>query len=537
MKLQQDNAFLVTPYTGLQGLVLLVLTTAWVFAMLFFYHWWFNANHVVDFWKFGIITFLLIWVTLQAAHFLFLTLRARVPNPYLEIPIGWRVAMVVTKVPSEPIPMVQETIRGMLRQGYPADIWLADEDPDQDMITWCNDHQIKISSRKGVPEYHQNDWPRRMRCKEGNLAYFYDKIGYNFYDFVIQMDADHIPQEGYLEEMIRPFLDPSVGYISAPSICDLNASISWSARARLYAEAHFHGLQQAGSTNGFAPLCIGSHYAVRTRALREIGGLGPELAEDHSTTLMMNAAGWHGVHAISAIARGHGPRNFADFAIQEFQWARSLTTILFEFMPTNWYNLPIKKRLHFAISQLWYPLSSLSMLIFLVIPASALYTSTPWVSVIYLDFLWRIMLMIMPLIMISTYLTKLGYARPRSAKFISLESFYFIFVRWPWSLLGCLMALWDQARSQRANFRITPKPGAAGEIRFSSLYSLPYIIFSFFALAPVIFVTNTGSASGYIYFSLINALIYAIVFTIINLSFSREDLSNAESKIMKFESL
>ncbi len=39
-------------------------------------------------------------------------------------------------------------------------------------------------------------------------------------------------------------------------------------------------------------MCIGSHYCVRTCALRDLGGLGPEIAEDHSTSLLMNAGGW-----------------------------------------------------------------------------------------------------------------------------------------------------------------------------------------------------------------------------------------------------
>ena len=74
-------------------------------------------------------------------------------------------------------------------------------------------------------------------------------------------------------------------------------------------------------------MCIGSHYAVRTTALKEIGGLGPELAEDHSTTFLMNAHGWIGKHSIDAEAHGEGPATFADAMIQEFQWARSLAMI------------------------------------------------------------------------------------------------------------------------------------------------------------------------------------------------------------------
>ena len=39
---------------------------------------------------------------------------------------------------------------------------------------------------------------------------------------------------------------------------------SWAARGRLYAEATLHGPMQAGHSGGYAPSCIGSHYAVRT---------------------------------------------------------------------------------------------------------------------------------------------------------------------------------------------------------------------------------------------------------------------------------
>src|SRR5207302_7930091 len=131
--------------------------------------------------------------------------------------------------------------------------------------------------------YHNPSWPRRAKCKEGNLAFFYEVLdGYGRYDFVVQLDADHVPDHTYLTEMVRPFINPAVGYVAAPSVCDANADVSWAARARLYAEAAWHGSVQAGSNDGYAPQCIGSHYAVRSTALRSIGGLGPELAEDFS---------------------------------------------------------------------------------------------------------------------------------------------------------------------------------------------------------------------------------------------------------------
>ena len=111
-----------------------------------------------------------------------------------------------------------------------------------------------------------------------------------------------------LRQMLLAFHDPKVGYVSAPGMCDLNAKKSWTARGRLTLECHFHGSLQAGYNRGFVPMCIGSHYAVRTKALKEIGGLGPELAEDHSTTFLMTVHGWIGIHSIDAEAHVRGRR-------------------------------------------------------------------------------------------------------------------------------------------------------------------------------------------------------------------------------------
>ncbi len=95
------------------------------------------------------------------------------------------------------------------------------------------------------------------------------------------------PQQGYLREMLRPFADPAVGYVSAPSICGNNAQESWAARTRLYTEAAFHGVLQSGYNAGLGTdvhriALRGAHQGACGRW----AGLGPELAEDHSTTLL-----------------------------------------------------------------------------------------------------------------------------------------------------------------------------------------------------------------------------------------------------------
>ena len=245
----------------------------WVVAVIYFWTWWLDPSHNIGTAWYVLNSMVLAWLTAVPLYFLCLYTRASLSRSDIELDPACRVAMVVTKAPSEPWGVVRETLQAMLAQDVAHDTWLADEDPAPDVLDWCAAHGVKVSCRKGVTDYHRTAWPRRTRCKEGNLAYFYDHYGYDHYDLVVQMDADHVPSPGYLREMLKPFVDPRVGYVSAPSICDKNASHSWSARGRLYVEATMHGVMQAAYSNGWAPLCIGSHYAVRTEALKDIGGL------------------------------------------------------------------------------------------------------------------------------------------------------------------------------------------------------------------------------------------------------------------------
>src|SRR5262245_54920531 len=98
----------------------------------------------------------------------------------------------------------------MLAQDLRHDTCLADEQPTEDGPQCSARGGVRISTRFRRADYHQPKWPRRTRCKEGNLAYFYDHFGYENYDFVAQLDADHVPSPTYLRQIMRPFADPRV---------------------------------------------------------------------------------------------------------------------------------------------------------------------------------------------------------------------------------------------------------------------------------------------------------------------------------------
>jgi len=487
-----------------------VMILLWAMGLVFFWSWWLRPEHAASGPQYWLATLALAWLSFLQCFFIAVFPRASKPTGPVPDADRTRVAMVVTKTPSEPLSVLKPTLMAMLHQTYPHDTWLADEAPDAETIAWCETNGVRISSRQNRPDYHRKTWPRRTRCKEGNLAYFYDTYGYARYDFVSQLDADHVPRPTYLAEILRGFADPTVGYVSAPSICAKNAHQSWAARTRLYTEASFHGIFQSGYATILAPMCIGSHYAVRTRALRDIGGLGPELAEDHSTTLLMNAGGWRGVHALDAIAVGDGPANIADLCTQEFQWSRSLVTLLLQYTPRYLAQLPLRLKLQFLFCQLLYPLIAGFMTLFYLMPIVAILFDIRYAEVTFPAFIGHLAPQALVLTLLVYLLKGDGYLRPADGKVIAWEKALFLVLQWPWVLCGCVMALRDTLSGGFVDFRITPK-GEAAQSSLPWRIVLTYAALALGCLVPVLLVDDVAQAQGFYLLSAINGMIYTVI--------------------------
>jgi cellulose synthase (UDP-forming) len=489
-------------------LVLRLLVLGGVGTTLWFWLWWLATGH--GNWTFGseAATALLAWVFGLSAYFFFFVCRMSRPNPRLPLP-DLRVAMVVTKAPAEAWEVLERTLEAMLAQEYagPYDVWLADERPTLETLQWCLAHDVKVSTRHGVDEYHRPTWPRRTRSKEGNLAWFYDQVGYERYDVVVQLDADHVPAPGYLEAMVRPFVDPAIGYVSAPSICDANLAEGWTVRGRLYREASMHGPVQAGCNGGYAPVCIGSHYAVRTAALRDVGGLGPELAEDYSTTLWLQSAGWDGVFNIDAVAHGDGPATLEEMLVQEVQWARSLGTILVRWAPARLRTVRWRARPRLAFALVYYPVAGLVVAMASAAPVVGVLLHTSWGNTSLAGFyihLWPHTVVSMALVL---YLRRCMLLRPVDGKVWSWELALFQLVRWPWTLWGFLQGIYAGRRSKVVNFRVTPK-SVPGVRALPPRYVGPTLVLGSVPAWVVVLVRHPGPALGLMVLATTQALVY-----------------------------
>ncbi|MGX1267822.1 glycosyltransferase [Streptomyces phaeoluteigriseus] len=510
-----------------------LLSVGWWTALVCFWEWWLRDEHRVGWAGFAINSALLLYLSVIPLYFVVVVMRLRVFNPAVAVP-RLRTAFVVTRAPSEPWTVARMTLNAMLRQDFPYsyDVWLCDEDPDREILAWCETNGVRVSCRRGVEAYHRDVWPRRTRCKEGNLAHFYDHWGYRDYDVVAQLDVDHVPHSRYLSEMVRPFADPAVGYVAAPSVCDANAATSWAARGRLHREATFHGPMQLGHSDGLAPLCIGSHYAVRTHALRDIGGIGPELAEDFSTTFLLNSAGWHGAFAIDAEAHGDGPLTFAAMVTQEFQWSRSLVVMLLGMLPRHLRRMPGLLRLRFAFALSYYPLLALTTTAGLLLPPVAAITGRPWINVNYGAFLLHFWAMSFFLVLLTGLLRRRGLLRPVDAPLLSWEGWLFGLTRWPYVAWGAAAALVQRVRPRKVVFKVTPKMRDGME-PLPLRVMLPYLLITVVLSSAAVIGELTGPAVGYVFLCLLGSVSYALVTLVVALLHIREAARSAGVRLYR----
>ena len=378
---------------------------------------------------------------------------------------GLRVAMSVTKAPSEPWSVVENTLKAMIAQdidGYSYDVWLADENPSDDTIAWCLNQGVRISSRKGVAEYDNVDWPRRRRCKEGNLMYFYDKWGYDQYDVVFQFDSDHAPTPSYLKNSLPAFMDPNVNYVAMPNI---NKTGSWISNARQTQEAWYYGPSQMSYSHNYMPMMTGSHYAVRTSALKEIGGIGPELDEDMNTTIMMNSRGKKGVYAGNAIAYGEGPLCLEDAQKQELQWAKSAVISFFRWrhvlIPKD-SQMPAGGILRFFMVRTWYTIQ-LAFSLYMWVFIAPLVFMNKWCSTAdkcTLSFT-NLVIHATPLLFANWgyefMARRYDWLRPVKTPFFSIDLIAYRILRPLWNTIGIMAGIFEMIFNVVPSFSVTRK--------------------------------------------------------------------------------
>lgn len=299
--------------------------------------------------------------------------------------------------------------------------------------------------------------------------YFYDTHGYDGYEFVFQFDSDHTPEPGYLTNSLPAFADPRVAYVAMPSI---NRSGAWISEARQTQEAWYYGPSQMSYSlddrDGwfFMPMMTGSHYAVRTSALRKAGGIGPELDEDMTTTMMLAAHGFKGVYAGDAIAFGDGPETFDDAAKQEFQWARSAIICYIRWrhliFPSSRSDMGPGAWFRVLVVRAWYPLQFTWCFFVWLFGAPLVVYLGSWCAadschVSLLNLALRLLPIGVCQCALEVMARRNDWLRARGTPFWSVDLVVYRIVRPVWITLGVAAGLVELAVGKVPHFGVTPK--------------------------------------------------------------------------------
>jgi len=306
------------------------------------------------------------WAMLAVALFVFSAWRLteRRPPPARA---GTRVAILVPTF-NEPADVLRPTVLGALAVRHvPApEVWVLD-DGDRG---WVSEMCTELGVRRLVRP------APRTHAKAGNLNHAIEHVDA---DFILVLDADHVPLPHALERTMGYFEDERVAFVQAPQVF-FNRGFQHVRAAgdpTLNEQSLFYDVVCRGKDRHDAAFWCGSSAVVRRSALVSIGGVATDtVVEDTHTAMRLHAAGWRSVYHHEVLAVGLAPEEVTSFLTQRGRWARGCFQILRVDNPLWRRGLSWRQRLHYFSSVSHY-FEGPQRLVGLVVPPLVLLTGTP----------------------------------------------------------------------------------------------------------------------------------------------------------------
>jgi cellulose synthase (UDP-forming) len=199
---------------------------------------------------------------------------------------------------------------------------------------------------------------------------------------------------------------------------------------------------------------------------------------------------------------------------QEFQWSRSLMTILLQYTSTYISRLPLALQFQFLFCQLWYALFSVFMLLAFLMPVLALAAGHPFAKVTLADFFLHSLPAEAIIVLLAWRWKSNDWLRPRNAKLFSWEALLFLHARWPWTLAGTLAAIWNRYSRAYVDFRVTPK-GRTSSPSLPMWAVTPYAVLALVSGFSAIVFSDVQNAGGFYFFAIFNCALYSLLLVVV----------------------
>jgi len=375
---------------------------------------------------------------------------------------GRRVAVFVATF-DEDEDVLRPTVVGALaiRNDVAPEVWVLDDGGRE----WVRRMSEELGAR-----YLSRPAPR-LHAKAGNINH---ALEYVDAEFIVTLDADHVPRPELAERMLGHMADPKVALVQGPQ--------AFYNRGFGHPRSHDDPLRNEqsiffdvicrGKDRHAAAFWCGCPSLLRRSALDDIGGVATDtVVEDAHTSLRLNARGWQIVYHDEVMALGLAPEEIGAFVVQRARWARgSLQMLRLEAPRLMRRALTWPQRLEYSASCLHF-LEGIQRLVGLLVPPLVLATGAVPISAspaLYLA-IFAPQLVLVPLA--SKALTR--------GRYRLIEGERYSLVR----MEGYIRALAALPRGRGAGFSVTPKGARAGGSPVARALRLPILIGAFTLLA------------------------------------------------------
>lgn len=264
---------------------------------------------------------------------------------------------------NEPVYMVRETALCAMQIRYPHKTYILDDGNRAEMEELARDlgcYYIKRNSRE--------------HAKAGNLnnALFGPTDG----EFIVLLDADHVPGPDLIDDTLGLFEDPRVAVVQTPqdfyNLDSFQHRTDWKQEYSWQQQELFFSVIQPGKDYWNAALFCGSPAIARRSALQSVGGFATgTVTEDFHTSVRLQAQGYRVVYFNCTVARGLAPQTFGFFAGQWLRWGQGAMQIFRQEKPLSNPRLSMAQKLCF-LSSIYFYWMSYQRLIYLFTPLFSL---------------------------------------------------------------------------------------------------------------------------------------------------------------------
>ena len=357
--------------TRLLIVVTLLITTRYVYwrwtqTMNPAARWFFYAFLIAEI--LNIVESILFFVTTWAPT------RYNTPDP---LP-GRRVDVFIPTY-DEDVELLRETILCASAIRYPHRTFILDDGNRPEVRDLAADFYCEYLAR-----------PDRKHAKAGNLNY---ALQHSDAEFIVTLDADHVPLPDLIDQLIGFFRDEKVGIVQAAqdfyNLDSFQHKMNWRRREGWQQQELFFNVIQPGKDSFDAAFYCGSPAMIRRSALDAVGGFATEtITEDMHTGLRMQKNERRVIYHNRTVALGLAPQTFRGYATQWKRWGYGCMQVMRCENPIFGRGLSFGQRVCY-FSSLYFYWMSFQKLLFLLTPIIALLAgvfplvTTPRLFVLY----------------------------------------------------------------------------------------------------------------------------------------------------------